>query len=314
MPSPPNGSPEPGMNCIVVVTGLAGAGRTTALKALEDIGFEAVDNLPATLLSKLVRPGDRLARNLAIGLDSRSRAFNPIDLGRQLDRRLQAAETDVQLLFLDCEDEVLRRRFTETRRRHPLALERAVTDGITRERQLMLPLKERADLVIDTSQLSVGNLRRLVTGHFSGITGGELTLSVTSFAYRHGLPREADLVFDVRFLANPHYIETLRPLTGVDAAVRDYVEADPMYDMLMERLDALLDPLMPSYQREGKSYLTLAFGCTGGQHRSVVVAERFARRLRAAGWSVVLYHRDAWEANQEVDFAPQTNNLSRGTC
>ena len=193
MPSPPNGSPEPGTKSIVVVTGLAGAGRTTALKALEDIGFEAVDNLPATLLSKLVRPGDQLTRHLAIGIDSRSRAFNPIELGRQLDRRLYAAQTDVQLLFLECEDEVLRRRFTETRRRHPLALERAVTDGITQERQLMRPLKERADLVIDTSQLSVGDLRRLVTGHFSGIAGGELTLSVISFAYPIYAERKSSL-------------------------------------------------------------------------------------------------------------------------
>jgi RNase adapter protein RapZ len=287
------------MGRVVLVTGMAGAGRTTALKALEDIGFEAVDNLPATLLRGLLRSGDRIERDLAIGIDCRARAFDPVDLRRQLEQRSPGQPSDLRLLFLDCEDQILRPRLTETRRRHPLALDRPVTDGIVRERHLMAPLRERADLVIDTSQLTPGDLRRLVVGHFAAAGEEHLTLSVISFAYRNGLPREADLVFDVRFLANPHYVDELRPLTGQDQAVQTFIEADPAYDALMDRLGALLLPLLPSYRREGKSYLTIAFGCTGGRHRSVLVAERFAEQLRAAGWPVRLHHRDAPVADHD---------------
>ena len=161
----------------------------------------------------------------------------------------------------------------------------------------MAPLRERADLVIDTSQLSPGGLRALITGHFGQATAAQTTLSVISFAYRNGLPREADLVFDVRFLVNPHYVDELRPLTGRDPPVRAYVEADPAFPMLMARLEALLMPLLPLYQKEGKSYLTIAFGCTGGRHRSVVVAESFAERLRNSGRLVAVQHRDTPEAD-----------------
>jgi UPF0042 nucleotide-binding protein len=291
------------MSRILVVTGMSGAGRATALKILEDLGFEAVDNLPATLLGSLVRPGDRVERDLAIGIDCRTRAFDPLKLRRQLGRWASAESPTFRLLFLDCEDEVLRRRFTETRRRHPLGLDRSVTDGIARERQLIAPLREWADLVIDTSQLTPGDLRRLIAGHFAKPTEAPLTLTIISFAYRNGLPREADLVFDVRFLANPHYVEELRPRTGLDPEVRAHVEADPAYALLLEHLESFLLPLLPSYQREGKSYLTVAFGCTGGRHRSIVVAERFAEQLRAAGWPVSLHHRDTPEANRGSDDA-----------
>jgi UPF0042 nucleotide-binding protein len=159
-------------------------------------------------------------------------------------------------------------------------------------------LRERADLVIDTSQLPLGRLRQLIAGQFGEEAVAQPTLSVVSFAYRNGLPREADLVFDVRFLANPHYVDELRPLTGIDPAVRAYVEADPAYALLMERLDGLVLPLLPFYQREGKSYLTIAFGCTGGRHRSIVVAERFAERLRDSGWLVSLWHRETADASR----------------
>lgn len=284
---------------IVLVTGMSGAGRTTALKVLEDLGYEAVDNLPVTLLGTMIRPGDQLDGNIAIGIDCRTRAFDPIGLSSVIEPRPDGQGRIGRLLFLDCDDEILRRRFTETRRRHPLAGDRPVTDGILRERELIAPLRERADLVIDTSQLTQGDLRRLLSGHFAAATGDGLTLSVLSFAYRYGLPREADLVFDVRFLANPHYVDALRPKTGRDPAVRSYIEADPGYALLLERLDALLQPLLPSYRREGKSYLTIAFGCTGGRHRSIAVAESFTERLRAAGWSVLLRHRDTPEANAD---------------
>jgi UPF0042 nucleotide-binding protein len=289
------------MSRIVLVTGMSGAGRSTALKGLEDLGFEAVDNLPATLLGSLIRSGDRVERDLAIGIDCRTRAFDPQKLCQQLAERRSAQSSTFHLLFLDCEDEILRRRFTETRRRHPMGPDRPVTDGILRERRLIAPLREEADLVIDTSQLSPARLRELIAGHFGEATTARPTLSVISFAYRNGLPREADLVFDVRFLANPHYVEALRPLTGRDPEVRAHVEADPAYGLLIERLDALMLPLLPFYQREGKSYLTIAFGCTGGRHRSLVVAERFAERLRSSGWLVSLQHRDTPEANREAE-------------
>lgn len=288
------------MSRIVLVTGMSGAGRTTALKALEDLGFEAVDNLPVNLLNFVVRPGDRVDWQLAIGIDCRTRAFDPLGLRLLLDLP-EGDGPEVRLVFLDCDDEVLRRRFTETRRRHPLAGDRPVTDGIARERQLIVPLRERADLVIDTSQLTPGDLRRLLAGHFKGPVGDRMILSLVSFAYRYGLPREADLVFDVRFLANPHYVNELRAKTGRDPAVRGYVEADPSFAPLLARLENLLLPFLPAYQREGKSYLTIAFGCTGGRHRSIVVAESFAERLRAAGWSVLVHHRDSPEANQDRD-------------
>src|ERR687891_899564 len=282
---------------IVLVTGMAGAGRTTALRALEDVGFEAVDNPPIDLLDSLLRPSDEARRNRAIGIDCRAHAFDSQGLNRRLDELLQDSDDRIRLLFLDCEEEILRRRFTETRRRHPLAQDRRVTDGIAEERVLMAPLRERADLVIDTSQLSAADLRRIVVGHFGETAGEQLTVSVMSFAYRDGLPREADLVFDVRFLANPHYVDELRPRTGHDPEVRAYVEADPAYQVLVDGLGSLLTPLLPSYRSEGKSYLTIAFGCTGGRHRSVVVAEAIAASLRAAGWPVLLHHRDTPDAN-----------------
>ncbi len=289
------------MRRIILVTGMAGAGRTTALRALEDAGFEAVDNPPIDLLDSLLRPSREARRNLAIGIDCRARAVDSQGLNRRLDALLDDGGGRIRVLFLDCEEEILRRRFTETRRRHPLAQDRRVTDGIAAERLLMAPLRERADVVIDTSQLSPGDLRRIVVGHFGETTGEQLTVSVLSFAYRNGLPREADLVFDVRFLANPHYVDALRPRTGKDAAVRAYVESDPSYQVLIDGLGSFLLPLLPAYRSEGKSYLTIAFGCTGGRHRSIVIAEAVAALLREAQWPVLLHHRDTPEANAPSD-------------
>ncbi len=268
------------MGQIVLVTGMSGAGRTTALKALEDLGFEAVDNLPVTLLGSLIRPGDRLERDLAIGIDCRTRAFDPPDLIGQIAAARRGEGLDPQLLFLDCEDEILRRRFNETRRRHPLALDRPVTDGIAHERQVMAGLRAACRSGHRYLPAVARRPAPADRGPFHHRHERRLTVSVLSFAYRGGLPREADVVFDVRFLANPHYVDELRPKHGQDPAVRAYVEADPGYGLLLERLEELLLPLLPSYQREGRSYLTIAFGCTGGRHRSIVVAEAFAARLR----------------------------------
>ena len=231
------------MSQVVLVTGMSGAGRTTALKALEDLGYEAVDNLPVALLAYLIRSGEPARPSIAIGIDCRTRAFDPASVDAMRDA---LPEGTARVLFLDCDDEILRRRFTETRRRHPLAAERPVLDGIQRERALTAALRERADLVIDTSQLAPSDLRGLIAGHFQ-TDGDLLRLSVVSFAYRHGVPREADLVFDVRFLANPHYVDELRPRHGLDPAVRRYVQADPGYALLLRRLGALPHPNFANY-------------------------------------------------------------------
>ena len=286
------GTPLP----VILVTGLSGAGHSTALRALEDLGYEAVDNLPLALLNA---PAS-FDRPVALGIDSRTRGFSAAALLERIQRLKAEPGQSVRLVFLTCSDEVLQRRFTETRRRHPLALDRPIADGIRQERLLLEDLADAADLVIDSTDLAIGDLKRLMQGHFAldrrtGSAPG-LAIAVMSFSYRYGLPREADLVFDVRFLANPHYQDELRPLTGRNAAVGAYIEADPAFRPFFENLTDLLLPLLPGYEREGKSYLTLAVGCTGGRHRSVFVAERLAEWLTQHGRRVDLRHRDAARA------------------
>jgi UPF0042 nucleotide-binding protein len=280
---------------LALVTGLAGAGRSTALKCLEDHGFEAVDNLPMALLPHLVSAvsaAGAASRALAIGIDSRTRDFSAEGLMRALREMKADRALDVKLLFLVCDDETLRRRFSETRRRHPLAPDRPVLDGIDQERRLMWPLQQVADLVIDTSDRTIGELKALLAAELGLEARSGLAVTVLSFSYRQGLPREADLVFDVRFLDNPHYDPALRALTGEDQRVGDAVEADPAFDGFFAGLTGLLWPLLPGYEREGKSYLTIAIGCTGGRHRSVHVARRLARWLESKGRAVILRHRD----------------------
>jgi len=277
---------------VLLVTGMSGAGHSSALKALEDLGYEAVDNLPLSLLPSLVSPGPGAHPPLAIGIDVRTRDFGIAPFLAAFDRLAGTSGVDLRVVFLDCEDELLRRRYTETRRRHPLAGDRPVIDGIRLERERVSPLRERADLVIDTSALTVADLRRLLHRHFALDAAPGVSVFVTSFSYRNGLPRDADLVFDVRFLDNPHYDPVLRPLSGLDPTVAARIEADPGFAPFFERLMALLLPLLPRYDREGKSYLTIAIGCTGGQHRSVHVAERLAGALREHGQRVGLGHRD----------------------
>lgn len=283
---------------VVVVTGLSGAGKTSALKVLEDLGYEAVDNLPVSLLGSLVRPGEATARPLAVGIDIRTRDFGIEPIHAALDALAAESGLDVKVLFLDCDDDVVRRRFTETRRRHPLAADRPLIDGIRHERTLVSPLKRRADVVFDTSALAPGEFKRVLAGHFGLEADKGLMVFVTSFAYRNGLPREADLVFDARFLSNPHYVPDLKPLTGRDQGVAAYVAADRDFPAFFNSMTDLLAPLLPRFSAEGKSYLTIAVGCTGGRHRSVFVAERLAAWLRQQGVGVELRHRELEEGGR----------------
>jgi UPF0042 nucleotide-binding protein len=305
---------------LLLVTGLAGAGRSTALKCLEDHGFEAVDNLPMALLPHLVSAvtaAGEAPRALAIGIDARTRDFTAEGLATLLQDMKRDPALDVRLLFLDSDDETLRRRFTETRRRHPMAPDRPVSDGIAQERRLMFPLQQVADLVIDTSDRTIGDFKALLSRQL-GLDGkSELAITILSFSYRLGLPREADLVFDVRFLDNPHYDPALRPLTGEDERVGRAVEADPAYDGFFAGMTGLLWPLLPGFEREGKSYLTIAIGCTGGRHRSVLVARRLAQWLEGKGRPAILRHRDldrgAPDGGQGISpAAPAASHSGRG--
>jgi UPF0042 nucleotide-binding protein len=298
---------------VLLVTGMSGAGRSTALKTLEDMGYEAFDNLPLSLVPALIESIAADARAIAVGADLRTRGFatGGFAIGgfaiesmlEPLDAVVGRTNRELKVLFVDCDDEPLQRRYTETRRPHPLAGDRPVADGIRLERRVVSALRDRADLVIDTSNLSAADLKRLLTGHFALATGG-LRVFVTSFAYRHGIPRDADLIFDVRFLDNPHYVPELRQLTGRDLAVAAHIERDPDLAPFLAGLWRLLEPLLPRYEQEGKTYLTIAIGCTGGRHRSVYVAERLAAQLGAAGRSVELAHRDLVQSGSSALVAP----------
>jgi UPF0042 nucleotide-binding protein len=279
---------------VVIITGMSGAGKTSALKVFEDLGFEAVDNPPLRLLGGLMgSEGDPIRRPLAIGVDIRTRDF---DVTRLL-ARIKALRTQrhllIEVLFLDADDETLANRFTETRRRHPIGGDLPVPDGIVIERSMLRTLRDHADLVVDTTRLSMAAFRDLLDQRFATVASPGMTVFVTSFGFRNGLPRSADLVFDVRFLRNPHYDPALRPLTGRDPRVRDYVMADPGFAEFYGHLTGLLDPLLPRYEEEGKRYLTIAIGCTGGKHRSVATAERLGPWLAKSGHHVLIRHRDA---------------------
>ena len=284
-----------GNRTLVLVTGMSGAGKSTALKILEDLGYEAIDNLPLSLLADLVRARDDGRRQgaLALGIDSRTRGFDPGEIERYLEPLLGAdGPGEIALLFLDCETEVLRRRFSETRRPHPLAHDRPVDEGIERERALLGWVRERADITLDTSRLSVRDLRGIVAARFEPESRRSPAIFVLSFAYSRGVPPDADFVFDVRFLTNPHHVPTLRPLTGREPEVARHVRDDPAYGPFFEGMVAMLTPLLPAFERDGRSYLTIALGCTGGRHRSVAVAEHLAGALGGGRWQVTVRHRD----------------------
>ena len=276
---------------IVLVTGMSGAGRSSTLHVFEDIGFEAIDNLPLSLLGNLVQ-GAASGQALAIGVDIRTRDFANDAFELELTRLRGQGEFSVSTIFLDCDEDVLIKRYTETRRRHPLADDRPLADGIKLERRMLQPVRDRADTLIDTSHLTPWILKRQLMERFARKDVSVLSIFVTSFSYRQGVPREADLVFDVRFLRNPHYDSELRPLTGRDSRVANYIAEDPDFSAYMESLKAMLDLLLPRFEAEGKSYLTIAIGCTGGKHRSVYVCELLGEWIEQMGKGVQLHHRD----------------------
>ena len=279
---------------LLLVTGLSGAGKSTALAVLEDLGWETMDNFPVRLLKRLVAMPDEARGPLAIGFDSRTRGFVPADIIALV--KDLAAREDIALtfVFLDCAGSELERRYNETRRRHPMAAGRPVMEGIAAERELLEPLRRWAEIMIDTSAMTSNDLQAHVRQPFAPESGetAAMTLTLSSFGFARGMPPLADLVFDMRFIDNPHWVPALRDLTGQDAAVGEHIRRDPAFADAFARIRDLLLVLLPRYAAQGKPYVHIAFGCTGGRHRSVYTAETMAESLRAAGFSPTVRHRN----------------------
>ena len=281
---------------VVLVTGLSGAGRSTCLKILEDYGFEAVDNIPLNFIPALLVNGSSQStvtkkNKIAIGIDARTRDFDEKTL-LEYASQIKSSDYLVSIVFVDCADETLIKRFTETRRKHPLSNGLSIIDGIKMERQLLTDIRKKSDLLIDTTGLSISDLSLVLSRRLELKNANRLTLSLLSFGFRNGLPAEADTILDVRFLSNPHYNEQLRPLDGRNKEIGAFIKADPRFSIFFNGFKNFLDPLLPFYADEGKSYLTIAIGCTGGKHRSVFVAERLNNWLKRRDFIVTLRHRD----------------------
>ncbi|MEM7599418.1 MAG: RNase adapter RapZ [Pseudomonadota bacterium] len=281
---------------LVLITGPSGAGRSTAIRSLEDLGYEAIDNLPLTLIPRLfdLQGPDK---PLALGIDPRNRDFSTYGLIEVIDRLSTGQDAALQVLYLDCNRDVLLRRFSETRRRHPLAPADSPELGIDRELDLLGPIKARADLLLDTSDMSPNDLRGELARWFAPEGSAPIALTVHSFSYKRGLPRGLDMVLDCRFLQNPYWDETLRGQDGRDGGVAAYVSADPRFDAFRQKVVDLAHLLLPAYVAAGKPYLAIGFGCTGGQHRSVVMAETLAQALAETGWRVSIRHRELERAS-----------------
>ncbi|MBB5515311.1 UPF0042 nucleotide-binding protein [Rubricella aquisinus] len=277
---------------IVLVTGPSGAGRITAIRSLEDLGFEAIDNLPLGLIRPLLISQPDAAAPVAIGVDVRTRGFNSSAMLDVLYWMRKEPRLDPVLLYLDCHEDVLLRRFSETRRKHPLAHEDTPSEGISLEIQALEPLRQHADMLIDTSDLSPHDLKAELGKLFGRGAGPTMSISLESFSYKRGTPSGLDMALDCRFLRNPHWDERLRPLTGLDPAVAAYVQEDSRHAQFMDQTIELLKLLLPAYVEEGKAYFTLGFGCTGGKHRSVYMANEVSKRLAQMGWPVTVRHRE----------------------
>jgi UPF0042 nucleotide-binding protein len=285
---------------------MSGAGKSTVLNTLEDMGWEVVDNLPFQLLDRLLATrapeGASDARPLALGIDSRTRGFDAAQIVSRIQSRSKEGASRISILFLDCSGAELERRYSETRRRHPLAVDRPAVDGIARERELIAPLRLGADYLIDTTANSSHSLKQDIRTRFNDWGTAAMNVAVMSFGFARGLPRNADLVFDMRFLHNPYWVADLRPMTGQDSAVADYISSDPAYADAVSQIENLLLTLLPRYGAEGKAYVSIAFGCTGGRHRSVHVAERVSHLLAERGFAPTLSHRDlGLSGNGSVD-------------
>lgn len=285
-------------NSLVLVTGVSGAGKTTALKALEDNGFEVIDNLPVALIPSLVSQQGGGA--VAVGIDTRTRDFDAGKIFDLFQNLRQTAHLNARIVFLDCDDDKLIRRFTETRRAHPLAKNKSIVEGIAQERRLLEKLRTHADVVIDTTQMRAAELSKYIEKQVLRLAGKKMVVTVCSFSFRDGLPVSADLVFDVRFLRNPYYDLSLRDLTGRDAGVADYIRQDPDFAPFFNKLTDLLDLLLPRYAEEGKSYLTIAVGCTGGKHRSVFTVESLYAWLSDKKMYTVLLEHHALAKYEKV--------------
>jgi UPF0042 nucleotide-binding protein len=296
---------EGNVKSILLVSGMSGAGKSTALRTLEDLGWEVVDNLPLMLLERLMDAppaagAARRERPLAIGIDSRTRGFDAAALVQRIKILREHESWDIETLYLDCSGAELERRYAETRRRHPLAEDRPAADGIARERELTEPLRRWSTQVIDTTAMSVNELQQEIRARYGNDLHERTVLTILSFGFSRGVPRNADLMFDMRFLRNPHWEDALRPLTGLAPQVGAYIAEDPAYEDSVSQIEHLLATLLPRYQEQGKSYVTVAFGCTGGRHRSVHVAERVGRYLRQAGFSPTVLHRNMESAPQNA--------------
>ncbi len=289
---------------ILLVTGMLGAGKSTALRELEDLGWEAIDNFPIRLLNRLVGD-DPTAQSLAIGFDCRTRGFVPADVIERVKKLDAREDIEVTTLFLDCAGHELERRYNETRRRHALAQEGPVATGIAAERELLSPLRRWADVLVDTTNFSSNDLQQRIRELFAETAPQEMTVTVSSFGFARGMPPVADLVFDMRFLDNPHWDPELRELTGLDEGVGAHVLKDPAFDGAFARIRDLLLDLLPRYAAQGKTYVNIAFGCTGGRHRSVFVAERIAEALREGGFSPTVLHRNLGSRAAEMIEGPQ---------
>ncbi len=276
---------------LVLVTGPSGAGRSTSFHALEDLGYEVIDNLPLSLIPRLL-DGPPLDRPIALGLDVRNRDFSATTAIELIDTLTRDPNVTLEVLYLDCAPAVLVSRFSQTRRRHPMTEAATPAEGVEREMDLLAPIRVRADHLIDTSDLSPHDLKAEIVDWFGQGQAARLAVSVQSFSYKRGLPRGVDMVFDCRFLANPYWVPALRERDGRDAAVAAHVESDPNFAGFFLRLQEMVLMLLPAQLQEGKAHLTIGFGCTGGQHRSVAVAEKLAKVLAEAGWQVSKRHRE----------------------